>query len=120
VVSQVATLTVESGSVTGKRQTEHGYDVIAAPLPAVIGVSDAINEPRYPSLKGIMGAKAKPQDSVSIEALGLAADAVGDAGSRTTVLELGPPPARGDTIRIEDDGNAAQRILDLVLERKLI
>jgi electron transfer flavoprotein beta subunit len=56
VVSQVATLTFEEGSVTGKRQTEHGYDTISAPLPAVVAVSDAINEPRYPSLKGIMGA----------------------------------------------------------------
>ena len=45
----------------GKRQTEFGYDVIEAPVPAVIAVSDAINEPRYPALKGIMGAKKKPQ-----------------------------------------------------------
>ena len=120
VISQVAALTVETGSVTGKRQTEHGYDVISAPLPAVIGVSDAINEPRYPSLKGIMGAKAKPQEMHAVGDLGLAAQDVGEPGSRTTVLALGPPPVRGDTIRIEDDGSAAQRILDLVVERKLI
>ena len=50
LISQVASLTVDAGSVTGKRQTEHGYDVISAALPAVIAVSDAINEPRYPSL----------------------------------------------------------------------
>ena len=120
VVSQVAALTVEGDSVTGKRQTEHGYDVISAPLPAVIGVSDAINEPRYPSLKGIMGAKAKPQETLSVGELGLAADDIGEAGSGTTVLALAPPPARGDTIKVEDDGSAAQRILDLVLERKLL
>ena len=120
VISQVAALTVETGLVTGKRQTEHGYDVISAPLPAVIGVSDAINEPRYPSLKGIMGAKAKPQETHAIGDLGLAAQDVGEPGSRTTVLALGQPPVRGDTIRIEDDGSAAQRIVDLVVERKLI
>src|SRR5919201_2297978 len=57
LVSQVAELTVADGKLTGKRQTEYGYDVIEAPLPAVVAVSDAINEPRYPSLKGIMGAK---------------------------------------------------------------
>src|SRR5690349_16232107 len=57
LLSQVAELTVSDGSVRGKRQTEFGYDVIEAPLPAVVAVSDAINEPRYPSLKGIMGAK---------------------------------------------------------------
>ena len=62
LVSQVAELTVGDGTVRGKRQTEYGYDTIEAPLPAVIAVSDAINEPRYPSLKGIMGAKKKPQD----------------------------------------------------------
>src|SRR5204863_3537193 len=60
VISQVAELTVSGGKVRGKRQTEFGYDVIEAPLPAIIAVSDAINEPRYPSLKGIMSAKKKP------------------------------------------------------------
>src|SRR6266496_3603539 len=59
MISQVAELTVKDGAATGKRQTEFGYDVIEAPLPAVVAVSDAINEPRYPSLKGIMGAKKK-------------------------------------------------------------
>src|SRR5919198_2084623 len=64
-ISQVSELSVESGSVTGKRQTEFGYDTIRAPLPAIVAVSDAINEPRYPSLKGIMGAKRKPQETLS-------------------------------------------------------
>src|SRR3954466_3865159 len=57
MVSQVAELTVDGRTARGKRQTEFGYDVIEVPLPAVIAVSDAINVPRYPSLKGIMGAK---------------------------------------------------------------
>ena len=61
MVSQVAELTIDGGSVTGKRQTEFGYDVIAAPLPAVVAVSDAINEPRYPSLKGIMTTRSATQ-----------------------------------------------------------
>jgi electron transfer flavoprotein beta subunit len=61
LISQVAELTREDGKLRGKRQTEYGYDLIEAPLPAVVAVSDAINEPRYPSLKGIMGAKKKPQ-----------------------------------------------------------
>ena len=71
LISQVAALTVDGSSVTGKRQTEHGYDTITAPLPAVVAVSDAINEPRYPSLKGIMGAKTKPQETVSLADLGV-------------------------------------------------
>ena len=120
VVSQVATLTVEDGKVTGKRQTEHGYDVIAAPLPAVVAVSDAINEPRYPSLKGIMGAKTKPQETLALSDVGVDAGAAGEAGAKTTVLDLGPPPSRGDTVKIEDDGSAAQKILDYVVERRLL
>ena len=106
VVSQVASLTVEADAVTGKRQTEHGYDIIRAPLPAVVAVSDAINEPRYPSLKGIMGAKTKPQETVSLADVGVDASSAGEAGAKTTVLELGPPPSRGDQVKIEDDGSA--------------
>jgi electron transfer flavoprotein beta subunit len=120
LISQVATLTVEAGSVTGKRQTEHGYDTITAPLPAVVAVSDAINEPRYPSLKGIMSAKTKPQETLSIADLDVSGEEVGEAGARTTVLELGPPPSRGDSVKIEDDGSAAQRILDAIVERRLM
>ncbi|HXF97658.1 MAG TPA: electron transfer flavoprotein subunit beta/FixA family protein [Gaiellaceae bacterium] len=119
-ISQVAELSLEDGAVTGKRQTEHGYDVIRAPLPAVVAVSDAINEPRYPSLKGIMGAKAKPQETRAVADLGLTPEDVGEAGSRTTVLDLLPPPERGETVRIEDDGTAAQKILDFLVERRLL
>jgi electron transfer flavoprotein beta subunit len=120
LVSQVAELTVSDGKVTGKRQTEFGYDVIEASLPAVIAVSDAINEPRYPSLKGIMGAKKKPQDTVSLSELGLDVSAAGESGSKTSVLALNEPPPRGETVRIEDDGNAPARILEYLTERRLL
>jgi electron transfer flavoprotein beta subunit len=120
VISQAASLQFEGDSVTGKRQTEHGYDTISAPLPAVVAVSDAINEPRYPSLKGIMGAKSKPQETIALADLGLDAARAGEAGAKTTVLELGPPPTRGDQVKIEDDGSAAQKILDYVVERRLL
>jgi len=115
LVTQVAELTIEEGSLTGKRQTEHGYDVIRAPLPAVVAVSDAINEPRYPSLKGIMGAKSKPQETVSFADLG-----VEGAESRTEVYALNDPPARGDSKKVEDDGNAAQAIMDFLAEKRLV
>src|ERR671935_1246987 len=120
MVSQVAELTVEDGKLTGKRQTEFGYDVIDAPLPAVVAVSDAINEPRYPSLKGIMGAKKKPQETLSLADLGVDAADAGEAGSRTEVYSLGDPPPRGDSRKIEDDGSAAQKIVDFLLERKAL
>jgi electron transfer flavoprotein beta subunit len=111
VVSQVSELTVDGGSLTGKRQTEFGYDMIKAPLPAVVAVSDAINTPRYPSLKGIMGAKKKPQETVGSS----------DAGAPgTTVVGLNPPPPRGESRRIEDDGSAAEKIVEFLAEKRLV
>jgi electron transfer flavoprotein beta subunit len=120
VISQVAELTLADGKVRGKRQTEFGYDVIEAPLPAVVAVSDAINEPRYPSLKGIMGAKSKPQETVSLSDLGLNGAEVGESGKRTEVYAVGEPPPRGDSLKIEDDGGAAEKIVEYLSERKLI
>jgi electron transfer flavoprotein beta subunit len=120
VISQVAELTLADGRVRGKRQTEFGYDVIEAPLPAVVAVSDAINEPRYPSLKGIMGAKKKPQETVSFSDLGVDPERAGDSGSRTEVLALGDPPPRGDSRKIDDDGNAAEAILQFLAEKRLV
>jgi electron transfer flavoprotein beta subunit len=114
VISQAAELTVSDATATARRQTEAGYETIRAPLPAVVAVSEAINEPRYPSLKGIMGAKAKPQEVLS------AADVGGAVASVTTVLALGPPPPRGESRRIEGDGNAAAAIVDFLAERHLL
>jgi electron transfer flavoprotein beta subunit len=120
VVSQISELEVEGGQATAKRQTEFGYDKIRAPLPAVLAVADSLNEPRYPSLKGIMGAKKKPQDVKALADVGVDPSEAGEAGSRTTVLGLGEPPSRGETIKIEDEGDAAQKILDFLVERKLV
>jgi electron transfer flavoprotein beta subunit len=120
VVSQAAELSLQEGSLRVKRQTEFGYDVIEAPLPAVVAVSDAINEPRYPSLKGIMGAKKKPFDTLSLADLGVDAGEAGEAGSKTEVLALSDPPSRGDARKIEDDGNAAQAIVDFLAEKRLV
>jgi len=120
VVSQAMDLTVDGGTARVKRQTEHGYDTISSPSPAVVAVSDAINEPRYPSLKGIMGAKSKPQETLTVADLGLDPTRVGAEGAKTTVLELGSPPTRGDQVTIEDDGSAAQAILDYVVDRRLL
>jgi electron transfer flavoprotein beta subunit len=114
VVSQVSELSLDGGALTGKRQTEYGYDTIRAQLPAVVAVADSINTPRYPSLKGIMGAKKKPQET-------LAADAVGGAAAAgTTVVALNPPPARGEAQKLEDDGTAAEKIVEFLAARRLV
>ncbi len=120
LISQAAELTVAGATVTGKRQTEFGYDLIEAPMPAVVAVSDAINEPRYPSLKGIMGAKRKPQETVSLADLGVDAGRAGEAGSRTTVLALAESPPRGASRKLDDDGTGAEKILEFLVEKKLV
>ena len=114
VVSQVSELVVESGSLTGKRQTEYGYDTIRAPLPAVVAVADSINTPRYPSLKGIMGAKKKPQETLA------AADVGGAEAAATTVVALNDPPPRGEARKIEDDGSGAEQILEFLVAKRLV
>ncbi|HEY7004294.1 MAG TPA: electron transfer flavoprotein subunit beta/FixA family protein [Gaiellaceae bacterium] len=121
VISQAASLELADGKVRVKRQTEYGYDVIEAPTPCVVAVSDAINEPRYPSLKGIMGAKKKPQETLSLADLGLSADEAGEAGSRTEVYALSDPPSRGASERIEEDGGAAaEKIVEYLSSHRLI
>ena len=92
---------LEGEKVRVKRQTEAGYDIIEAPLPAVLSVSDAINEPRYPSLKAIMGAKRKPQETLS------AADLQVSGEPRTEVLELSSPPAKAGCWRAKEQVDAS-------------
>jgi len=114
VISQVAELMVEPGAVIGRRQTEYGYERIRAPLPAVVAVSDAINEPRYPSLKGIMGAKSKPQETLSALEVG------GVFPSGTEVLAVSPPPLRGERRRVEGDVDAPAAIVEFLVEQRLL
>lgn len=114
VISQVAELTLEEGAVVGRRQTELGYERIQAPLPAVVGVSDSINEPRYPSLKGIMGAKSKPQETLR------EADVGGVSAACTSVLAVSPPPPRGDRRVFDDAAKAPEEIVGFLVERRLL
>ena len=120
VISQAASLELADGKAKVKRQTEYGYDIIEAPLPCVVAVSDAINEPRYPSLKGIMGARSKPRRTLSVSELGVDGGGVGESGSKTVVQGLNDPPPRGDTVKIEDDGNAAEKIVEYLAEKKVL
>jgi electron transfer flavoprotein beta subunit len=119
-VSQAAEITIQDAAVKVTRETEFGDDVIEARLPAVVSVSDTINEPRYTSLKGMMAAKKKQLDTLTLSDLGIADDAVGITGSQTVVLGTGAPPARDRAVTIEDDGTAAQAVFDYLAERDLV
>jgi electron transfer flavoprotein beta subunit len=91
-------------------------------LPAVISVGDAINEPRYPSLKAIMGAKKKPLDTVAIGDVGIEPDRVGADGARVVCGDFKAPPqkAAGTIIEDEDTNETVEKILAWLDERKLI
>ncbi len=124
-LTQVIQLDVESGppaQLRCERQAEYGYDTVQVELPAVISVGDAINEPRYPSLKAIMGAKKKPLESVAAGDIGIDASLVGEDGSRVQCGDFHDPPAKaaGQLIEDEDTNETVEKIVDWLEERKLI
>ena len=121
-LTQVIQIDVTDGKLRCERQAEYGYDTVEVELPAVISVGDAINEPRYPSLKAIMGAKKKPLDSKANGDVGIDAGMVGEGGSKTAVLALNPPPAKeaGEIIEDEDTNETVEKIVAWLDERKLI
>ena len=109
-----------AGRVRVRRLSARGYDLIEAAMPAVLSCTQALGAPRYPSLKGIMSAKSKPAETVSLADIGVEPERAGEAGSRTLVSALGPPPAKGEQVKIEDDGSAAEKIVAYLAEKKLI
>ncbi len=119
-VTSANSIAVNGDSITVERQSDDGVDTVEAPLPAVVSVTKAINEPRYPSLKGIMGAKKKPQDVKSLADIGVSAGDVGEAGAKTKVVGIETPPARTAGQVVKDDGNGAQFIFDYLVDKKLI
>ena len=121
-LTQVIKIDIESGALICERQAEYGYDTVEVELPAVISVGDAINEPRYPSLKAIMGAKKKQLDTKSTADVGIDGDKVGESGSKTEVLAINPPPAKsaGQIIEDEDTDETVQQIVAWLEERKLL
>ena len=121
-LTQVIQMEVNDGKLRCERQAEYGYDTVDVELPAVISVGDAINEPRYPSLKAIMGAKKKQLDTKATADVGIEADRVGSAGSRTRVLAVNPPPAKqaGEIIEDEDTNETVEKIVSWLDERKLL
>ncbi len=113
-------ISIADGKVHVQRQTEVGYDDVECPLPAVVTVTAGVVEPRYPSFKGIMAAKSKPVDQLTLSDIGLEASQVGAAGAgqKVTSVEAAPQRASGDIV--VDDGDAYQRIVQFLQELKLV
>ena len=121
-LTQVIEMETVEGKLRCRRQAEYGYDTVEVETPAVISVGDAINEPRYPSLKAIMGAKKKPLDTKANGDVGIEGDKVGESGSQTAVLAINPPPEKqaGEIIEDEDTNETVEKIVAWLDERKLI
>ena len=113
-------VTVEGGSVTVRRETDDGVVTLSAELPAVVSVNEKINEPRYPSFKGIMAAKKKKVTTLSLADAGLDASQVGAAGALTSVVAATPKPPKSAGEKVVDDGDGGARVAAFLVAQKLI
>jgi electron transfer flavoprotein beta subunit len=113
-------VTVDGSTVTIERQTETGFDRVQGSTPAVVSVVEKINEPRYPSFKGIMAAKKKPVQTVTVADLGLDAGSVGLASATSEVVEMTPRPPRQAGQIVKDEGDGGAKIADFLAAQKLL
>jgi electron transfer flavoprotein beta subunit len=119
-LTHVRELAVDAGRVRAERETDNGEATLEAPLPALVSVTEKINEPRYPSFKGIMAAKKKPVETVDLDDLFFDAEDTGFPVTRTRVVEAVPRPARTAGIRVTDDGSAGRLLADYLIAHKLL
>jgi electron transfer flavoprotein beta subunit len=113
-------LTVEGTSLTIERQTEEGYEVVAASTPAIVSVWDTINEPRYPSFKGIMAAKKKPVQTLTLADLGIAPGEVGTDGATSAVVEAAKRPPRSGGQKVNDEGEGGVKLVEFLASEKFV
>jgi electron transfer flavoprotein beta subunit len=113
-------VTVGDGTVSIRRETDDGYQVVQGSLPAVVSVVEKINEPRYPSFKGIMAAKKKPLSTLGLADLGVDAGEVGHGAAWSAVesFELAPPRQAGTIVT--DDGHGASKLAEFLVSQKFI
>jgi electron transfer flavoprotein beta subunit len=111
---------VGSGTVKIERQTDTGYDVVEASTPAIVSVVEKINEPRYPSFKGIMAAKKKPLTTLTLADAGIEADKVGLAGSGTEVAEFAARPPKQAGQVVKDEGDGGVKLAEFLASQKFI
>lgn len=111
---------VDGGSVTIERATETGYDTVTAAMPAVLSVVEKINEPRYPSFKGIMAAKKKPVETLGVGDAGLDASKLGLSASWSKVNDFAARPAKAAGTVVTDEGDGGTKIASYLTEQKFI
>ncbi|OBF18887.1 electron transfer flavoprotein subunit beta/FixA family protein [Mycobacterium sp. ACS4331] len=119
-LTHVRKLNVEGGKVTAERETDDGVFTLEASLPAIVSVNEKINEPRFPSFKGIMAAKKKEVTTLSLADIGVEADEVGVANAGSTVLSSTPKPPKTAGEKITDEGDGGTKIAEYLVGQKLI
>jgi electron transfer flavoprotein beta subunit len=113
-------LQTDGSTVTIERETDDGVSTVKASLPAVVSVSEKINDPRYPSFKGIMAAKKKPVSTLTLADAGIEPGEVGLANALSAVLEASPRPARTAGQKVTDEGDGGRRIAEYLIAQKLV
>jgi electron transfer flavoprotein beta subunit len=113
-------VSVEGTTVNVTRATDDGITKLTAELPAVVSVGEKINEPRYPSFKGIMAAKKKPVATISIADAGIDAGEVGLANALSTVVSAAPKPPKSAGEKVEDEGDGGAKVAAFLVAQKLI
>jgi electron transfer flavoprotein beta subunit len=111
---------ISGDTVSVQRQTELGYDEVETSLPALVSVTAGVVEPRYPSFKGIMAAKSKPVDQVTLADLGIDPATVGAAGAGQETVSVDDAPAREAGEVLEDDGEGYAKIVAYLANLKVI
>ncbi|MBE1497939.1 electron transfer flavoprotein beta subunit [Amycolatopsis lexingtonensis] len=119
-VTYVRELTVDGSTIKATRETEDGLTHLEASLPAIVSVGEKINEPRYPSFKGIMAAKKKPVETFTIADLGVDAGEVGLGNAWSAVTEASPKPPRTAGEKVEDEGDGGTKVAEYLVGQKLI
>jgi electron transfer flavoprotein beta subunit len=119
-VGFVGELTVADGTVTGRRDGDAASETVEASLPAIVSVTDQINEPRYPSFKGIMAAKKKPFETWTLADLGVDAAEVGLSAAWSVVEEVTKRPPRTAGQVVTDDGEGGVRLVEFLAAQKFV
>ena len=111
---------IDGSAVRIERQTEYGFDTVEASMPAVVSVVEKINEPRYPSFKGIMAAKKKPVETLGVADIGMDSAAVGLGAAWSQVVEFAARPPKAAGTVVADEGEGGVRIANFLTENKFI
>ncbi|MBP1326005.1 electron transfer flavoprotein beta subunit [Leucobacter exalbidus] len=118
LVSRVSTVEVADGAVSGVRSVDGGVQQVRAALPAVVSITEALPDPRFPNFKGIMAAKKKPLETLTLA--DLAVDAEDATVARSIMLTVAEKPARAAGIKISDEGDAGDKLADFLAENRLV